>query len=71
MTIRDALDHTYEVECECDRCHWVTYTHKFDMMDNCIYPVEELCECMRCDGWIVTDKEEFICPECQNMEESE
>jgi len=71
MTIRDALDHTHEVECECDRCHCNTYTHEFDMMSNYIDPVGELCDCLRSDGWIVTDDEEFICPECQAMEAEE
>jgi hypothetical protein len=71
MTIRDALDHTHEVECECDRCHYNTYTHEFHMLDNYIDPVGELCDCLRSDGWIVTDDEEFICPECQAMEAEE
>ena len=65
MTITDALDISCEVECICDKCLINSYAYKYNLLDNCIYPVDDLCEALEIDGWHVTD-ERIICPECWN-----
>lgn len=63
MTIMDALG-TYEVECVCDKCHINCYSYEYNLFDNCIYPVDDLCEALEIDGWHVSGDEKIICPDC-------